>query len=62
MLRGCYIAVVTREQLNHQAWPPHMEACGDDPLPKHVAIAFKARKNNIVIMVVNYLLTYYSTF
>jgi len=38
---------------NHQTWHPHVEACDDDLLPKCVAAAFKALKNDIVVQVVN---------
>jgi len=41
------------EQLNHQTWHPHVEPSDDDPLPKCVAAAFKALKNDIVVQVVN---------
>ncbi|WJX65248.1 hypothetical protein P8452_49929 [Trifolium repens] len=34
---------------NHQTWPPRVEASNDDPLPKSIATAFKARKNDIVV-------------
>jgi hypothetical protein len=38
---------------NHQTWPPRVEASNDDPLPKSIATAFKARKNDIVVKVIN---------
>ena len=36
---------------NHQTWPPRVEASDDHPLPKSVATAFKARKNDILVKV-----------
>ena len=36
---------------NHQTWPPRLEASNDHPLPKSVATAFKACKNDIVVKV-----------
>ncbi|CAJ2665300.1 unnamed protein product [Trifolium pratense] len=34
---------------NHKTWHPRVEASKDDPLPKCIATAFKARKNDIVV-------------
>ncbi|XP_061357526.1 altered inheritance of mitochondria protein 32-like [Gastrolobium bilobum] len=34
---------------NHLAWPPRVEASDADPLPKSVATAFRARKNDIAV-------------
>ncbi|GAU31843.1 hypothetical protein TSUD_114540, partial [Trifolium subterraneum] len=34
---------------NHKIWPARVEASKNDPLPKCIATAFKARKNDIVV-------------